>query len=235
MGFRPLPMATIAPAQEVRVAEPIASPKRLLTALEVLLVYAGVLLYIWRWQSTHPRIWMVLVAAILASHLAHRDRLRDLGLLSTELRANAGLVLVLALALYVPLIVYGLASRRLALIHPSARAYASFGGYFIWCAFQQYLAQSYFHRRLMAVARSPHVSSALVALMFGAAHIPNPILMAVTTVGGFLLSEIYARHRNIWPLALAQAVGGILIAGLSPPSLMHNMRVGPGYFYYRVR
>jgi len=228
-------MATVASLEEVAHAASASSPRRLLTALEVVLVYAGILLYIWRGQSTYPRTWMALAAAVLASHIAHRDRLRDLGLLLSELRANARLALVLALALYGPLLVYGLSSHRLALIHPSARGILGFGGYFIWCAFQQYLAQSYFHRRLMAVVRSPHLSSALVALMFGAAHIPNPILMAVTTLGGFLFAEIYARHRNIWPLALAQAVGGVLIGGLSPPSLMHNMRVGPGYFFYRVR
>ncbi len=228
-------MATAASFEEARVPGTTSSTGRLLTALEALVVYAGILLYIWRWQSTHPQVWMVLAVAVFSSHLAHRDRLRDLGLLSTELVPNARLVLVLALALYVPLLVYGLASHKLQLIHPSARGLASFGGYLIWCAFQQYLAQSYFHRRLMAVSRSPHVSSALVALMFGAAHIPNPILMAVTTLGGFLLAEIYARHRNIWPLAFVQAAGGVLIAALAPPSLIHNMRVGPGYFFYRLR
>jgi membrane protease YdiL (CAAX protease family) len=87
----------------------------------------------------------------------------------------------------------------------------------------------------MAVLGSSHVSSLAVALMFGSAHIPNPVLMVVTTLGGFLLAEIYARHPNIWPLALAHAVGGLLIAAITPPSLIHNMRVGPGYFFYRLR
>jgi membrane protease YdiL (CAAX protease family) len=71
--------------------------------------------------------------------------------------------------------------------------------------------------------------------MFGAAHIPSPILMVATTLGGFIFAEVFTRHRNIWPLALAQAVGGFLIGALSPPALIHNMRVGPGYFTYGLR
>lgn len=205
------------------------------TALEVLLVYAGILLYIWRWQFTYPRAWMALLAVVLASHVAHRDTLRGLGLNFVELRASARIILPLAAAAYVPVVILGLASGRLELIGPGWRTLVSFAGYLIWCAFQQYVAQSYFHCRLMSLIPNRHVSSLLVALLFGAAHIPNPILMVATTLGGFILSEVFARHRNIWPLALAQTAGGFLIASLSPAALIHNMRVGPGYFFYSLR
>jgi membrane protease YdiL (CAAX protease family) len=87
----------------------------------------------------------------------------------------------------------------------------------------------------MGVMRNRHLSSFLVGLMFGAAHIPNPVLMVVTTVAGVIFSEVFARHRNIWPLALAQTVGGFLIAAISPSYLIHNMRVGPSYFFFHVR
>lgn len=208
--------------------------KQWATALEVLLVYSGILLYIWRWQFTYPRAWMALLAAVLASHVAHRDTLRGLGLAFVELRASARIILPFAVALYVPVVILGFASGRLLLLAPSKRTLASFAGYLIWCAFQQYVAQSYFHCRLMSLIPNRHVSSLLVALLFGAAHIPNPILMVATTLGGFVLSEVFARHRNVWPLALAQAAGGFLIAALSPASLIHNMRVGPGYFFYSL-
>ena len=60
-----------------------------ITALEVALIYAGILLYIWRWQFTHPRAWMVLLAIVLVSHAAHRDRLASMGLTLHHLRASA--------------------------------------------------------------------------------------------------------------------------------------------------
>lgn len=205
---------------------------RLATAVEILLVYAGILLYIWRWQFTHPRAWMALLALVLASHVVHRDRLRELGLTSSELGPSATLVLRLAVAIYVPLACYGFLSRTLTLLPLTPRAFSMFVSYGIWCLFQQYLTQSYFHHRLMSIIPNRNLSSLLVALMFGGAHIPNPILMVVTTAGGFILAQVFSRHRNIWPLGLAQAAGGFLVAALSPASLIHNMRVGPGYFFY---
>ena len=87
----------------------------------------------------------------------------------------------------------------------------------------------------MLVIRNRHVSSALVGIMFSATHIPNLILMVATLVAGFVFAEVFARHRNIWPLALAQAVGGLLLAAVSPDALIHHMRVGPGYFFYGIR
>jgi membrane protease YdiL (CAAX protease family) len=117
----------------------------------------------------------------------------------------------------------------------NGHAAASLLGYGAWCAFQQYLAQSYFNNRLMEVVRNRHLSSLLVGIIFGSAHIPNLILMVATTVAGFVFAEVFARHRNIWPIALAQAVGGLLIAAVAPASLIHNMRVGPGYLFYGLR
>jgi hypothetical protein len=208
---------------------------RLATGVELLLVYAGILLYIWRWQFTYPRAWMPLLAMVLGSHLVHREGLHDLGLSWRSLRASAGVIFPLAVAVYIPLLLYGFASRTLTLTMPNRRSLVMLATYGVWCLFQQYLAQSYIHNRLMCIFRSRHLSSLLVGVTFGAAHIPNPILLVATSLGGFLLAEVFARHRNIWPLALAQAVGGFLIAALSPPALIHNMRVGPGYFTYGLR
>jgi hypothetical protein len=228
------PMSTMS-SQSASGASSQTTLIRLGIALEVSTVYAGILLYIWRWQFTYPRAWMALLALVLASHVAHRDSLHDLGLTLLELRASAQAALPLATALFVPVAIYGLASGKLLPVAPGVRTLASFAGYGLWCVFQQYLTQSYFHNRLMRLTSSRHVSSLCVALMFGAAHIPNPILMVATTLGGFILAEVFARHRNIYPLALAQTVGGFLIAALSPSSLIHNMRVGPGYFFFGLR
>jgi hypothetical protein len=178
---------------------------------------------------------MPLWGVILLSHVLHRDTLRTLGLLGTELRSSAQLALPLALAVYSPLLLYGFACRTLALVKPSTDALIMLVSYGSWCLFQQYLTQSYFHNRLMSVISNRHVSAALVGLMFGSAHIPNPVLMVATTLGGFVFAEIFARHRNIWPLALAQAVGGFLLAAVTPDSFLHHMRVGPGYFLFGIR
>ena len=200
-----------------------------------MLVYAAVMAYIWRWQRSYPHSWIAIWGIILVSHFLHRDTFRSLGLSLAGMRANAQLVLPIALAFYIPLLLFGLARHTLTIVELNGHVLSSLLGYGAWCAFQQYLAQSYFHNRLMEAVRSRHLSSVLVGIIFGSAHIPNPILMVATTVAGFIFAEIFARHRNIWPLALAQAVGGLLLAAVSPASLMHNMRVGPGYLFYGLR
>jgi len=220
---------------QIRTGRAARHSTRWATAAEILLIYAGILLYIWRWQLTYPRVWMLLLGAVLLSQIVRRESPRDLGLTSSGLRGSARIVLPFAAALYLPALLYGFASHNLILITPSKRTLVTLVGYALWCLFQQYVTQSYFHLRLMRVLANRHLSSLAVALMFGGTHLPNPILTVATSVGGFILAEVFARHRNIWPLALAQAAGGFLIAVLSPPALIHNMRVGPGYYFYDFR
>jgi len=209
--------------------------KRLLTGCEAAAFFACVLLDIWRWQYSHPHLWIAFLPWLAASNLVHRDTLATLGLGRIAMGASARMVLPIMLAFYIPMVIYGLASGRLHLLRPGLAVPLYFVSYGTWCVCQQYLTQSYFHNRLMRVIRNRHLSSALVAVMFGAAHIPNPVLMVVTTLAGFIFSEVFARHRNIWPLALAQTVGGFLVAALTPAWLIHNMRVGPGYFFWGIR
>ncbi|MBI1983344.1 MAG: CPBP family intramembrane metalloprotease [Acidobacteria bacterium] len=226
-----LDMSTMTSQTQVSLAHDTRSAARWATAIEILLIYAGILLYIWRWQFTYPRLWMGLLGAVLVSHVVHRETPHDLGLTWRGLRGSARIVLPLAVALYVPALLYGFATHSLTLVAPSQRTLVSFVGYMLWCLFQQYLTQSYFHVRLMSFLANRHFRSLAIGLLFGGAHLPNPILTVATAVGGLILAEVFARHRNIWPLALAQAAGGFLIAVLSPPSLIHNMRVGPGYYF----
>ena len=167
--------------------------------------------------------------------MLHRDTWRGLGLGLTGLRASAQWVLPLAILLYLPLLFYGWEQHRLVALRPTWQSLLSLLGYGAWCAFQQYLTQSYFNNRLMLIIRNRHLSSVLVGIMFSATHIPNIILMVATLIGGIVFAEVFARYRNIWPLALAQAVGGFLLAAVTPDTLMHHLRVGPGYFFYGIQ
>lgn len=206
---------------------------RIITAAEVAAVYTGILLYIWRWHRPHPLVWIPILGFIVLSHALHRDTLRGMGLTKRQARESARIILPLAFSIYGAVAVWALLAHRLALPWPRHIAVGSAATYAVWCCFQQRLMQSYFYRRLETVLRSPHLSTAVVALMFAGAHIPNIVLMAATLVGGFILSEVFARHPNIWPLALVQFAGGLLIAAVFPASLTHHMRVGPGYYSWR--
>jgi hypothetical protein len=222
-------------ASKMEGSAEIRGPLVMATAFEVALIFTGILAYIWRWQHTLPYAWMALWALILISHKLHHDTLRSLGLAGAGLRASAQWVLPLAIVVYLPMLYYGVAHHRLAFLHPTWQSLLTLLGYGSWCAFQQYLTQSYFNNRMMLIIRNRHVSSAVVGIMFSATHIPNPILMIATLIAGFVFAEVFARHRNIWPPALAQAVGGLLLAAVAPDVLIHHMRVGPGYLFYGIR
>ena len=204
------------------------------TATEVLAVYAAILLYIWRWQYAHPFLWLPLLAAVLFSHWLYHDDLPEMGLTGREFWACARLSLPVLAVVIAVAVAYALWAHDTVARLASPRVWLSFGGYIIWCSFQQYLTQSYFHRRLMKVIQSPHLRSVAVGLLFAGAHVPNPVLMVATFAGGFIFAEIFFRHPNIWPLAIVQAVAGFLIGALSPPWIIHNMRVGPGYFFFHL-
>jgi len=208
---------------------------RIATALEILVVYGGILQYIWKWQFTHPSWWIPILAVIVLSHVIHRDTIRSVGLGWQDIRSSAQIALPCAALVFIPAAVYGVWSRRLLPLPLNSPALISFLGYAVWSLFQQYLAQSYFNNRLLAAVQDRNLSSVLLGLMFGAAHIPNVPLVMVTGLGGFALAEVFARHRNIWPLALVHAVGGYLVGAVVPDALLHHMRVGPGYFFYLLR
>lgn len=205
-----------------------------ITVSEVLAVYAAILLYIWRWEGAHPFLWLPMLATVLFSQWFYGDTLAAMGLTGREFGrcARASLpVLAVVVALGV---LYALWAHDSAARLASPHVWLMFAGYLIWCSFQQYLTQSYFHRRLMRVMPSPHLRSFAIGLLFAGAHIPNPVLMVATFAGGVVFAEIFTRHPNIWPLAFVQALAGFLIGALSPPWIIHSMRVGPGYFFFHL-
>ena len=219
-------------AERPSVASRAISPW--ITAIEVLAVFAAILLYIWRWQATHPFLWIPMLAAVLFSQWFYRDTLEEMGLTGREFRPCARASLLVLAVVIVAYVFYGLWAHESVARLASPRVWLTFAGYLVWCSFQQYLTQSYFHRRLMKVMRSPHLRSFAIGLLFAGAHIPNPVLMAATFTGGVVFAEIFTRHPNIWPLAFVQAVAGLLIGALAPPWIIHSMRVGPGYFLFHL-
>jgi hypothetical protein len=62
---------------------------------------------------------------------------------------------------------------------------------------------------------------------------PNWLLMLITAAGGYGAICIYRRYRNLYSLGLAHATIGFLLFMVVPDSLIHHMRVGPGWLAWR--
>jgi membrane protease YdiL (CAAX protease family) len=101
--------------------------------------------------------------------------------------------------------------------------------YFPWALAQQFILQSYLFTRLEWLwgSRSAVLGT---ALLFSIAHIPNPVLVPVTLVGGLILCELFRRYRTLYVLALAHALVAVSLAVSVPESLLHHMGVGIAYF-----
>ena len=198
--------------------------------LELGLLYALIQIYIWRWQSTRPSTVGLILLLLLASHLRHRDTFRSLGFRIDNFFPAAREACWAAIPLLLLLVLIGILSERLWSIPVHWQSIMAVLRYTLWGTFQQYGLQGYFHNRLSRVISQPLWSSAINAIAFMSFHIPNPVLMAFTLVGGFACSMLYLQSRNLFVLGMFHGAIGLLLSNVFPREWMLNMRVGPGYF-----
>ncbi|HEY3171460.1 MAG TPA: CPBP family intramembrane glutamic endopeptidase [Thermoanaerobaculia bacterium] len=117
--------------------------------------------------------------------------------------------------------------------HPfQTSALAHLAAYVPWSLAQQFAAQSFFYRRLEVVVGA-RKAVGVTALLFSAAHLPNPVLAPATLAAGLLFSEVFRRYHNLYPLAVAHALLALAIAVAVPNHLHRHMHVGIGYLRYR--
>jgi len=196
--------------------------------VEVLAVFAGVVAFIWRLQFTFPDFAMILLAFIVVTFFVHRDRFKDLGF------GSAGLVKGLRI-LALPTVI-GAALLIVAAIPThfiQARPLSGLAKYFAWALLQQFALQSFFGNRLLLILKDPNRAAWMNGALFAAVHIPNPVLVPVTFVGGYFLTRVFFSTRNIVPLAVSHAIIGSLLAVALPVAWHHGLRVGPGYYGWK--
>ncbi|HEY2382130.1 MAG TPA: CPBP family glutamic-type intramembrane protease [Terriglobia bacterium] len=192
---------------------------------EVLFVFAGVVAYIWRLQFRFPDFAVVLLVFILLTFLLHRDRLQDLGFGSRGLWNGIRLLALPTLIIAAVLIV----ARLPAAFFTVNRLYG-LGRYFAWCLLQEFVLQSFFGNRLLLIMKNPKRAAWMNGVLFAAVHMPNPVLVPVTFLGGYILTRVFFATRNLVPLALSQAIIGSLLSVALPVAWHHGLRVGPGFY-----
>jgi len=203
--------------------------------VEVLVFGGFVAWYIWQLQAVYFFAWLVFPVWLLASFLVHGDTPQTMGWRADNLwSATKRFALVFApgiAGLFLAGILLGAVHRPTHhLLVPK-----HFFGYMAFCLLQQVGLNSYLTNRLLATINSPAIASLLSGTIFAALHWPNPVLIPLTFIGGTAMAWLFARDRNIIPLAVGQGILGTLVWWAFPMAWHHGMRVGPGFYLFHPR
>lgn len=204
---------------------------RRIALAEVFVLPVYVLAFIWRLQFSAPLSWIPFPVWIGASFLMHRDSPKTLGWRADNLWQATKSALIVFAVFFVALLAIGLALRQPREIPPNLRSLKPLWTYFAFCLLQQVILDSFLTNRLLLLLRKDWVAALVAGGIFAACHWPNPVLVPLTFAGGVAMAWLFARNRNIIPLAILQAVIGSLAWSSFPVAWHHRLRVGPAYYH----
>lgn len=208
---------------------------RFLNLLEVLVFSAFVGWYIWQLQISYFYSWLLFPVWLIVSFAAHGDTPKTMGWradnLLTATKNSSGVLGAFALLVCVAGILLG------AMYRPAQQLLVPkhFFGYLSFCLLQQVGLNSYLTNRLLASTEKRFAASVLAGAIFAALHWPNPVLIPLTFIGGTAMAWLFAKERNILPLAAWQGILGTLVWWAFPLAWHHGMRVGPGFYSFHPR
>jgi hypothetical protein len=188
--------------------------------------------YIWRLQESHRWAWVIFPIWLLASALVHRDTPKTLGWRADNFRAATRRALPWFLGAALALLIIGVALGRFQRLPWYFVAHGRFWGYGAFCLLQQVGLNSFLTNRLLGALRKPLHTAVLSGVVFALLHWPNPVLVPLTLLAGTVMAWLFAKHRNILPLTLIQAILGTLVLWAFPMAWHHGMRVGPGFYTF---
>jgi membrane protease YdiL (CAAX protease family) len=107
--------------------------------------------------------------------------------------------------------------------------------YAIWALEQEFILNAFFYRRFEWLMGKTTGAVVVTALLFSLVHLPNPVLVPATFLGGLFFVSVFRKFRNIYPLAIAHAVLGLTIGMAFPDHWVRHMRVGIAFLRFHVR
>jgi hypothetical protein len=203
--------------------------KRRLALADVTLLPGFVLWFIWQLQFTARWTWILFAAWLVASFAVHRDTPETLGWRADNLWPAAKQAMAIFGVMAAGLVLIGGALGAWKHSLPASVSLRGLGGYFAFCVLQQVILNSFLHNRMLSLVRNEWIAAGLTGTIFAACHWPNPVLVPLTFIGGCAMAWMFGRIRNIIPLAIGQALLGVLVSLAFPMAWHHHMRVGPGY------
>lgn len=211
------------------------STVRILNVVEPLAFGAFVARYIWQLQATFFFSWLVFPVWLVASFVAHGDTLKTMGWRPDNLLSATKRAALVFSACIAGLILAGILLGAWHHSAPQLLVPRHFFSYMAFCLLQQVALNSYLTNRLLGAMGSTASVSFLTGALFAALHWPNPVLVPLTFIGGVVMAWLFARERNIIPLAIGQGFLGTLVWWAFPVAWHHGLRVGPGFYAFHPR
>jgi membrane protease YdiL (CAAX protease family) len=189
-------------------------------------IVGSILAYVWLIEGKLPRDAALVPGTLVVILTVWHNRLHGEWGLS---RRVLGPSLRYGLAITVPLtLVILTAGAAIGTIHDRRDFLGSLGPLVIWGGVQQWVLQTVVLREAQRTT-SRRRGIVIAALLFGAVHLPNPFLTAVTISGGLVWCWLYDRYPNIIPLALSHGLGTLAILYAFDAAITGRLRIGASY------
>jgi membrane protease YdiL (CAAX protease family) len=189
-------------------------------------IVSSVLVYVWFLEAALPRDFVFVPAALVVMlTIDHDRRRREWGFSWPAFVPGLWRALV---ATFVMALVVLAAGAALGTLHDRRDFLGNLAPLIVWGGAQQWVLQTVVLREAQR-ATSPRRGIVLAALLFGAIHLPNPFLAAVTALGALVWCGIYNRHPNIVPLALSHALGTLAVRYAFDDAITGRLRIGASY------
>ncbi len=202
---------------------------------ELAMTSALILSFIWLWQDTFAQdsvvFGLAILALVISGHARRRETPRTIGFRWDNLTRAGRLV-----AVFVgPLILLTLAAGAWSNSYrfpPLVQWPAALGGLFIWGVLQQYVLLAFFYRRFSELVMEPVPLVITTASVYTHLHLPNPLLVCVTFVGGVIACGIYRRVPNLLTIGLAHCVLSFCFYYALPRTITFGLRIGWAFWEY---
>jgi membrane protease YdiL (CAAX protease family) len=189
-------------------------------------IVGSVLIYVWLIEGHAPRsVVYVPGAIVVALTIWHDYRQGEWGFSRAALRP--GLWRALAITFVLGLLILG-AGAAVGTLHDRRDFLGNLAPLVLWGGAQQWVLQTVVLREAQRVS-SRRAGIIIAALLFGAVHLPNPFLSAVTAAAGLVWGWLYDRYPNIIPLALSHALGTLAILYAFDEAITGRLRIGASY------
>jgi membrane protease YdiL (CAAX protease family) len=189
---------------------------------------------LWSQGTAQARWYIAAVLVLIASVLLSHPRASALGIGLDGLRGAAWAVPV-AVIVCMAAIGTSIWLGTFTLLYGPKPIYWHSMFYAIWALEQQFILNSFFYNRFEHLLGDSNLALVVSATLFAFVHIPNPVLVPATFLGGLFFVEVFRRWRNIYPLAIAHAMFGLTLAVTVPDNWIRHMRVGLGFLRFHAR